>query len=90
MISEELFDKKTFNSYGYEVKIYYMKDDDLKDSISIEPLDPYHPDIIYQKGQEPIISLQGMINIDDIEKVKKGLDDAKKIAALLNHMFESV
>lgn len=73
-----MFDAEKFTAYGYEVKIYRMKDSDLPDQVKITPTDMYHPELTYLQG-ELIVSFQGSYAVTDIDKLKASLGDVRKL-----------
>lgn len=73
-----MFDAEKFTAYGYEVKIYRMKDTDLPDQVKITPTDMYHPELTYLQG-ELIVSFQGSYAVTDIDKLKASLGDVRKL-----------
>lgn len=77
-LSSKLFDAEKFTAYGYEVKIYRMKDSDLPSQVKITPADMYHPELTYLQG-ELIILFQGSYAVADIDKLKDCLEDVRKL-----------
>lgn len=85
-LSSQLFDIDKFEAYGYEVKVYHMKDAGLSDKFKITPLDLYHPELTFLQGELTIL-YQGSFFVPDIDKMHECLEDVKKLNIELKRRF---
>ncbi len=65
-----------YEGYGYEVRFYQTKESDLKDKISVKPLDPGRPEIIVM-GKEFSLSFAGTYLLEEIPQINQYLIDAE-------------
>ncbi len=78
--SETDFIKTTkYEGYGYEIRLYQMKEADLKDTIAVKPLEIGRPEIFPMGDNDFGISFSGSYMMEEIPQIHQYLQEAETL-----------
>lgn len=85
-----IYNRKSFKSHGYEIIIWDLSAEGVRDRLEIKPINPLHLEVEYIKSERyGIITLPaGAMNTDDIPDLIENLENVRILINELNNSDE--